>query len=398
MFLNNAFKRFFIGFLGCTNAGKSSLVNALTNQEVSLVSEVKGTTTDFVKKSMELPSVGACVFIDTAGINDKSELGSLRKKKSYEVLNKIDIAILVVDSIIGISKNDKELIDIITSKNIPLIVVYNKSDLIANRKSLKKNEIYVSSKTRENIDLLIEKIGEVTKECREEKNIIIDKLKPNDLVILVIPIDTSAPKDRLILPQQKVLRELLDYHSKVLCCQHTELKDMLSSLNVKPKLIITDSQVFKKVKKIVPNNILITSFSILFARYKGDLGELIKGVKTLSKLKDNDKILISEACTHKRQCNDIGSIKLPNWIENFSKKDLKFEFTSGTTFAKDLSKYRLIIHCGGCMLNAKEMQYRINLAKEFNIPITNYGLSIAYMNGIVKRSLEIFPEYLEFLG
>ena len=390
-------QRCHISFFGCTNAGKSSLINAITNQEVSLVSSIKGTTTDPVKKTMEILPVGAVVLFDTAGFDDDSELGQLRIEKTKEILAKTDIAILVIDSKIGLKDKDNELIKLFKEKNIPYLIVYNKSDLFK-RSELSDNEISVSSKTKENIELLKEKIANFASSNKKEKFIITDKLQKKDTVILVIPIDESAPKGRIILPQQNTLRELLDNNNKVICVQEKELSEALDNLKTPPKLIITDSQVFNKIKDTVPKDIFLTSFSILFARYKGNLINLIKGVKTINNLKDDDYILISEGCTHKRQCNDIGSVKIPNWLQKFTNKKFNFEFTSGGSFPNDLSKYKLVVHCGGCMLNEKEMQNRLMIAKENNVAIVNYGILIAYMNGILKRSLEIFPEILNTIG
>ena len=386
-------QRCHISFFGCTNAGKSSLINAIANQNVSVVSDVKGTTTDPVKKTMEILPIGAVVLFDTAGFDDTSELGKLRIEKTNEILSKTDIAILVVDSSVGLKEKDNELIELFKKKNTPYLIVYNKSDL-HKKDNLAENEIYVSSKTQENIDRLKEKIANFASSNKTEKFIITDKLSPKDTVILVIPIDEAAPKGRIILPQQNTLRELLDFRCKVICCQDSELKETLNDLKNKPKLVITDSQVFGKIKDIVPDNIYFTSFSILFARYKGSLKTLVEGAKTLENLKDGDNILISEGCTHKRQCNDIGSVKLPNWIKKYTGKNLNFEFTSGGSFPSDLAKYALIVHCGGCMLNEKEMQNRIQSATEQRQNIVNYGVLIAYMNGILSRSLEIFPEIM----
>lgn len=382
-------QRLHISFFGCTNAGKSSIVNAITAQNLSVVSPVAGTTTDAVKKTMELLPLGPVVIYDTAGFDDKSEIGEKRIEKTLEVLRKTDVAILVVDAIQGISVKDEELIKLFDEHKIPYLVIYNKSDLI---KEKDDNKFYVSAKNNENIEELKEKIAKFAKTAQVEKTIIIDKLQKEDTVILVIPIDESAPKGRIILPQQNTLRELLDNHNKIICCQVEELKNTIDNLKTPPKLVITDSQAFNKVKEIVPKEILLTSFSILFARYKGNLENLIQGAKKLSKLKNGDKILISEGCTHHRQCNDIGSVKLPNWIEKYTSKKLNFEFTSGNEFPSDLTKYSLIVHCGGCMLNPKEMQYRLEYAKKQGVEIVNYGIIIAFMNGILERSLEIFPE------
>ena len=400
-----------ISFFGCTNSGKSSLVNAVTNQSLSVVSDVKGTTTDAVQKSMEILPLGPVVIIDTAGINDSgSKLGELRVEATKRILDKTDIAVLVIDFSVGIQKDDENLIKEFEERKIPYIVVWNKCDLINNipltpNPSPTRGEggnttspqlshlgedtsLFVSAKTGEGVNELREKLGHIINKNKKEKFIIRDRLKQDDIVILVIPIDESAPKGRIILPQQNVLRECLDAHATALCCQVEELSSILNSFT--PKFVITDSQAFNKVKGIVPENIILTSFSILMANYKGSLETLLAGAQTISKLKDGDKVLISEGCTHHRQCNDIGTVKLPNWIKNFSKAEVVFEFTQGGEFPQDLSKYKLIVHCGGCMLNESEMKSRIKYAKENGIPIVNYGMAIAYMNGILERALEVF--------
>lgn len=381
-----------IAFFGCTNAGKSSLVNAITNQELSIVSSKKGTTTDPVKKTMEILPLGPVVIIDTAGLDDETELAQKRIEKTNEILNKTNIAILVVDGSIGLNSKDKELILKLEEKKLPYLIVYNKSDLIQEKKELKENEIYVSAVNNFNIDELKEKIAKFTLQNKEEKFIIKDKLNRNDIVVLVIPIDESAPKGRLILPQHMTIREVLDANAICVCSQVEELENTLNSLSKKPKVVITDSQAYSTVKNIVPDDIMLTSFSILMANFKGDLKTLIEGAKKISELKDNDKILIAEGCTHHRQCNDIGTVKFPKWLKEFTKKDLHFEFCSGDSFKKDLNQYALIIHCGACMLNEAEMKSRINFAKDSSTKIVNYGIAIAYMNGILKRTLEFLPE------
>ena len=385
-----------ISFFGCTNSGKSSLVNAVTNQSLSVVSDVKGTTTDAVQKSMEILPLGPVVIIDTAGINDSgSKLGELRVEATKRILDKTDIAVLVIDFTVGIQKDDENLIKEFEERKIPYIVVWNKCDLArsvdTSPQLTPQGEgacLFVSAKTGEGVNELREKLGHIINENKKEKFIIRNRLKQGDIVILVIPIDESAPKGRIILPQQNVLRECLDAHATALCCQVEELSSILNSFT--PKFVITDSQAFNKVKEIVPENIILTSFSILMANYKGSLETLLAGAQTISKLKDGDKVLISEGCTHHRQCNDIGTVKLPNWIKNFSKAEVVFEFTQGGEFPQDLSKYKLIVHCGGCMLNESEMKSRIKYAKENCIPIVNYGMAIAYMNGILERALEVF--------
>lgn len=379
-----------IAFFGCTNSGKSSLVNAITNQQLSVVSDVEGTTTDPVFKSMEILPLGPVVIIDTAGINDTGRLGNLRVEKTRQVLDKTDIAILVIDAVVGENDFDKGLLNIFVQRKIPYLVVYNKSDLTSHS-NLQTNVLLVSALTGSGIHALTEKIGTILSENRKEKFIIKDKLNAGDVVVMVIPIDESAPKGRVILPQQNVLREILDVNAIAICCQSNELAQILKVIT--PKFVITDSQVFNEVNAIVPQNMILTSFSILMAKYKGELDNLLFGASKLSELKDGDKILISESCTHHRQCNDIGTVKLPNWIKNFTGKNIEFEFTQGCEFPQDLSRYSLILHCGGCMSNDAEIKSRFNRAMSQNVPIVNYGMAIAYMNGILKRSMEIFQNY-----
>ncbi len=390
-------ERIHIGFFGMRNAGKSSLVNAVTGQNLSVVSDVLGTTTDPVKKAMELLPLGPVVIIDTPGLDDEGELGNLRIKKARQILGLTDIAILCVDAKTGISDLDRELIGFFEKKNIPYIVVYNKSDLVEVKKDLKDNEIYASAKTGENITLLKEKMASLLKNNEEEKKLVADIVSKGDLVVMVIPIDAAAPKGRIILPQQQTLRELLDIGATTVCCKDTELEETLKALSRKPELVITDSQVFGKVSKLVPEGVMLTSFSILFARYKGNLETLVKGMAKLDELEDGDTVLISEGCTHHRQCGDIGTQKLPKWIEEYTGKKLSFEFTQGTEFPEDLSKYALILHCGGCMLNAREMQSRLGYSEDEGISITNYGVAIAGTNGILKRSLEPFGDIAKLI-
>ncbi len=381
-------ERLHIGFFGLRNAGKSSLVNAVTGQELSVVSDIKGTTTDPVKKAMELLPLGPVVIIDTPGFDDEGTLGELRVKKTREILSLTDIAVLVVDASIGLSDTDNQLISLFKEKNTPFILAFNKSDLIKEEITLKNdNEILVSAVNNQNINELKELIGKLVKQKEQNKPIVADLLNKGDTVILVIPIDESAPKGRIILPQQLVLRELLDNNCTAVCCKETDLKNTLNALKEKPALVITDSQVFNYVSGVLDDDILLTSFSILFARYKGDLKTLVNGAKALKNLKENANLLISEGCTHHRQCNDIGTVKIPAWVEKFTGKKLNFEFTSGGEFPEDLEKYDLIIHCGGCMLNEKEMKSRLSKANIQNIPIVNYGVVIALMNGILKRAL-----------
>ena len=385
-------ERINIAFFGRRNAGKSSLVNAITGQELSVVSPIKGTTTDPVYKSMELLPIGPVNIIDTAGLDDDGELGKLRIEKTKQVLVKTDIAVLVVDSSESISQFDKNLIDTFNQKNIKFIIVYNKSDLISKFKNLNANEIYTSVKNNTNIFELKELIASIYKENPNKPKLVSDLVEDGDIVILVTPIDSSAPKGRLILPQQQVIRDLLEVGAITIVVKETELESALNKCTSKPKLVITDSQVFGKVSKIVPNDILLTSFSIIFARYKGILFDAVEGVKNIENLKDGDIILISEGCTHHRQCEDIGTVKLPKWIKEYTKKNLEFEFTSGGTFPDDLSKYAMIIHCGGCMLKEQEVLYRYKQAKNQNTPISNYGITISYINGILKRCIEVFEK------
>lgn len=383
--------RIHIGIFGRRNAGKSSVINAITAQNLAIVSNVLGTTTDPVYKSMELLPLGPVTIIDTPGIDDEGELGQMRIKKSYQVLHKTDIALVIIDSSIGITSEDKKIIERIKAHNIPYILVYNKSD-IKTLDFTDSNAIAVSTKTGKNINELKELIAKQINTEQNQKQLVSDLVKPNDFVVLVIPIDSSAPKGRLILPQQQVIRDLLEAGAVTVAVKDTELKSTLDSLRDRVKLVITDSQAFKTVSKIVPEDILLTSFSILFSRFKGNLETTVLGAKAIDLLQDSDTVLISEGCTHHRQCEDIGTVKLPNWIKKHTGKDIKFEFTSGTEFPDYLTDYKLIVHCGGCTLNEREMKYRLNCATEQNIPITNYGTLIAYINGILKRSIKVFPD------
>lgn len=382
--------RVHIGFFGCRNAGKSSLVNAITAQEMAVVSDKKGTTTDPVIKSMELLPIGAVVIIDTPGFDDEGELGELRVKRTKQILNKTDIAVLVVDGTVGMNDCDRQLVSIFTEKEIPYIIAYNKSD-ISGEKATLENEICVSAINGVGIDKLKEKIGGLIKTA-DDKKIVADLINRGDIVVLVVPIDSAAPKGRLILPQQQTIRDILDKGAISIVTGETELADTLRTLSKKPSMVICDSQIFKKVSAEVPDDILLTSFSILMAQYKGFLTSAIDGVCSIEKLKDGDTVLIAEGCTHHRQCEDIGTVKIPNWLRQYTGKEIKIETSSGMTFPDDLSKYSLIIHCGGCMLNEREMKYRVKCAKDSGVPITNYGTAIAYMNGILKRSLKVFPK------
>jgi [FeFe] hydrogenase H-cluster maturation GTPase HydF len=383
-----------IGFFGRRNVGKSSIVNAVTGQELAIVSEVKGTTTDPVYKAMELLPMGPVMIVDTPGIDDVGALGELRIKKTRQVLNKTDVAVLVVDAQLGKAKEDEELISLFEEKKIDYIVVYNKSDLLEAVKEAQMHEIYVSAKDRINIEALKERIASLAPGDDQKLRIIGDLISPSDFVVLVTPIDKAAPKGRLILPQQQTIRDILEADAVAIVVKEYELRETLANLGKKPRLVITDSQVFAKVSADTPKDILLTSFSILFARYKGLLSEAVKGAVILDELKDGDTILISEGCTHHRQCDDIGQVKLPRWIRNYTGKQLNFEFTSGGEFPEDLSAYRLVVHCGGCMLPEREVKYRLKCAQDQKVPITNYGILIAYIQGILKRSLEPFPHLL----
>ena len=390
-------ERIHIGFFGLRNAGKSSLVNAVTGQKLSLVSEVLGTTTDPVKKAMELLPLGPVVIIDTPGLDDIGELGEQRVARAKQELSKTDVAILVVDSSKGLSYFDEDLIELFKSKNLPYIIAYNKADLLDTIPNPQENEIYVSAEKNININELKNKIAALAKGAENTKTLLGDLVENGDTVILVTPIDESAPKGRLILPQQHTIRELLEIGASIVVCRETELKATLEKLNKMPKLVITDSQVFGYVSKIVPSDVMLTSFSILFARYKGDLATVVSGASHLDKLQDGDKILISEGCTHHRQCKDIGTVKIPGWISEYSGKNVEFIFTSGIEFPENTKDFALIVHCGGCMLNEKEMKSRIERSIQNNTPITNYGIAIAQMHGILKRSVEPFPEILKLL-
>lgn len=416
--------RVHIGFFGRRNAGKSSIVNKVTGQELAVVSDVKGTTTDPVSKAMELLPMGPVVIIDTPGIDDEGHLGELRVRKAKQVLNRVDVAVLVVDATVGKTSVDEELIRIFKEKEIPYLVVYNKADLLKTKDgnpfssenklnqnthagTVKENSvsqkqdheiqnteqsIYASAATGQNIYELKERIASLAVTDELKLRLVGDLLEPSDFAILVVPIDKAAPKGRLILPQQQTIRDVLEAGAAAIVIKEDELSNTLETLGKKPKLVITDSQVFAKVSKETPEDIWLTSFSILFARFKGNLKAAAAGAAAIDRLNDGDKILISEGCTHHRQCDDIGTVKLPRWIRNYTGKDLEFEYSSGREFPEDVTKYSLIVHCGGCMLNEREMRYRQKCALDQEIPITNYGIAIAYMQGILKRCVEMFPD------
>lgn len=384
-------ERLHIAFFGLRNAGKSSLVNAVTGQALSVVSDVKGTTTDPVSKAMELLPLGPVLITDTAGFDDEGALGELRIKKTNEILRKTDIAVLVVDALLGKTEKDGELISLFKEKSLPFIIAYNKCELIETPETMGENEIYVSAEKGININELKEKIATMKPQIKEQR-IIGDLIDTGDVVVLVTPIDESAPKGRIILPQQQTIRDILDSNALVFVTKETEFTQTLSALAKKPRLVITDSQVFGIISKLCPEDIPLTSFSILMARQKGFLDVAVKGVTAIDKLKDGDTVLISEGCTHHRQCGDIGSVKLPNLLKKYTGKNLKIELTSGGEFPEDLSKYSLVLHCGGCMLNQKELIYRKNHSNKASVPFTNYGIAIAYMTGILERSIKPLPE------
>ncbi len=399
-------ERVHIGFFGKRNAGKSSVMNAVTGQDLAVVSEVKGTTTDPVYKSMELLPLGPVVMMDTPGIDDEGDLGELRVKKSYQVLNKTDAAVLVIDGLAGASEEDAALLERIRKKQIPYTVVLNKQDLAS--EEIKEQTIRmlgisrgqllsVSAADGTGINELKEQIAQIAKQEESEHRIIGDMISPSDLIVLVVPIDSAAPKGRLILPQQQTIRDILESDAVSVVIKEDRVRETIESLGKKPRLVITDSQAFETVAADTPEDIMLTSFSILFARYKGNLEMAVKGVTALDRLENGDRILISEGCTHHRQCDDIGTVKIPRWIREYTGKEIQFETTSGTQFPDELGKYKLIVHCGGCMLNEREMKYRLSCAEDQGIPMTNYGILIAYMKGILKRSVELFPEISSLL-
>lgn len=408
MGLNNTpmSERVHIGFFGRRNAGKSSVMNAVTGQDLAVVSDVKGTTTDPVYKSMELLPIGPVVMIDTPGIDDEGELGKLRVKKSYQTLNKTDAAVLVIDAAAGVSGEDKKLLEKIREKKIPCVVALNKKELAEEedmeriKKELDLDDgwiIEVSAAAGDGICELKEMIAAAAHQEETENVLVRDLLHPSDIVVLVVPVDSAAPKGRLILPQQQVIRDILEADAASVVVKENGLKNVLDQLEENPRMVITDSQVFGRVAKDTPVDVPLTSFSILMARYKGNLEQAVRGVTELDRLKDGDVVLISEGCTHHRQCEDIGTVKIPRWIRKYTGKEIQIETTSGTEFPDDLSGYKLIIHCGGCMLNEREMKYRYSCAKDQGVPMTNYGIMIAYVKGILKRSVELFPNLCEML-
>ena len=398
-------ERTHIGIFGRRNAGKSSLINALTSQSLAIVSEQKGTTTDPVYKAMELLPLGPVMLIDTPGIDDEGELGALRIEKAYQVLHKCDIALLVVDATTGISEEDKLLWQKIAARKLPALLVLNKAEALSEMQQalttmealkLTKHCFLVSTKTQRNIKELKEAIAALSPH-ELPRQLLGDLVNAGDVVILVTPIDSAAPKGRLILPQQQVLRDALDHRALALVVQESELPVALTQLALPPRLVVTDSQAFAAVNRILPPTIPLTSFSILMARYKGSLEKAVQAVRVLDEIKDGDKILISEGCTHHRQCQDIGTVKMPAWVRQYTKAEPEFCFSSGTEFPDDLTEYKLIIHCGGCMLNEKEMQHRNAVAAAQGVPMTNYGIAIAYMHGILQRTVAPLPDIARLL-
>ncbi|MCI7272297.1 MAG: [FeFe] hydrogenase H-cluster maturation GTPase HydF [Anaerobutyricum hallii] len=393
-------ERIHIGFFGRRNAGKSSVVNAVTGQELAVVSDTKGTTTDPVSKAMELLPLGPVLIIDTPGFDDEGQLGELRVRKTKQILNKTDIAVLVIDAVEGLKQCDEELLSIFKEKDIPYLLVYNKEDMLKEEQkdSLvedNNNAVYVSALQKMHIQELKEKLAKQIKTENQTLQLVGDLVQPSDLIILVIPIDSAAPKGRLILPQQQVIRDILEAGGAAICVKETELSKLLTDLGNRPSMVITDSQAFAQVSQVVPEEILLTSFSILMARYKGFLDEAVQGAAAIRQLKDGDRVLISEGCTHHRQCDDIGTVKIPRWLKNYTGKNLIIETSSGREFPEDLSPFSLIIHCGGCMLNGREMKYRMKCAKDQHIPFTNYGIAIAHMQGILERSIQVFPDLVK---
>lgn len=389
--------RVHIGFFGRRNAGKSSVVNAVTGQDLAVVSDTKGTTTDPVQKAMELLPLGPVIIIDTPGFDDEGALGEKRVRKTRQVLNKTDVAVLIVDAVEGLRDCDRALLDLFRAKGLQHLIAYNKCDLLEHREPLQANEIYVSARTGEGIHALKEKIAACTVTDDPKLRIVGDLIRPSDLVVLVIPIDKAAPKGRLILPQQQTIRDILEADAISVVVKEDRLRETLAALQRPPALVITDSQAFARASADTPPEIPLTSFSILMARYKGSLETAVQGVAAIERLRDGDTVLIAEGCTHHRQCDDIGTVKIPRWLKQHTGKELIIETVSGTEFPDDLSRYALIIHCGGCMLNEREMRYRTKCAIDQNIPITNYGILIAYLQGILKRSLSVFPQLAEQL-
>ncbi len=390
-------ERVHIGFFGRRNAGKSSLVNAVTGQDMAVVSDTKGTTTDPVSKAMELLPLGPVMIIDTPGFDDEGALGAQRVKKARQVLNRADVAVLVVDAAEGMKSCDRELLALFREKDIPYLVAWNKRDLLAQLPTPRAEDVYVSALTGAGVEELKERIAHLSHVQEEKLQLVGDLLHPGDIVLLVIPIDKAAPKGRLILPQQQVIRDVLEADAAALCVKEFELRETLERLKTPPALVVTDSQVFARVSADVPPEVPLTSFSILMARYKGLLAAAVQGAAAIDGLRDGDRVLMAEGCTHHRQCDDIGSVKIPRWLRQYTGRRLEIETTSGRAFPEDLSPYRLVIHCGGCMLNEREVRYRMKTAQDQQVPITNYGVAIACMQGILRRCIAMFPHLLDLL-
>ncbi|MBR4098713.1 MAG: [Clostridium sp.] len=389
--------RLHIAFFGCRNAGKSSVVNAVTGQDLAVVSDTKGTTTDPVSKAMELLPLGPVVIIDTPGFDDVGELGELRVRKTRQILNKTDIAVLVVDGTVGLNEWDRQLQSLFAEKRIPYLTVYNKNDLPGFRMPEEEHTLAVSAVTGHQIYELKERIGKLAPAEDDSLRLVGDLIAPKDVVVLVTPIDESAPKGRMILPQQQTMRDVLDAGAMPILTRELELQAALDALSGPPAMVITDSQVFKMVAEITPEEVPLTSFSILMARYKGFLSTAVAGAAALDRLQDGDTILVAEGCTHHRQCNDIGTVKLPRWLRQHTGKQLNFEACSGTEYPEDLSRYAAVIHCCACMVTEREVQYRMRCAVDQGIPFTNYGITIAHVTGILERSVRIFPDIHKFL-
>lgn len=390
-------ERVHIGFFGKRNVGKSSLVNAVTGQELSVVSSVMGTTTDPVTKAMELLPLGPVMIIDTPGIDDEGSLGEQRVKRTRQVLNKTDIAVLVADAALGLQPIDRDLISLFQEKKLHYLIVYNKADLLKSQPDPMEHELYVSALSKTGIDALKERLSVLMPTDEGKTPLVADLLRPGELAVLVVPLDKAAPKGRLILPQQQVIRDVLEAGAAAVVTRDTELRETLKKLGVPPAMVITDSQAFHSAAADTPEDVPLTSFSILMARYKGFLETAVRGITAVGSLKDGDRILISEGCTHHRQCDDIGTVKLPNWLRKYTKAQISIETSSGAGFPEDLTPYRLVLHCGGCMLGDREVQYRMHCAQDQNVPFTNYGVAIAYMQGILYRSLSLFPELQQLM-
>jgi [FeFe] hydrogenase H-cluster maturation GTPase HydF len=390
-------ERLHIAFFGKRNAGKSSLINAFTGQELSIVSDTKGTTTDPVLKAMELLPLGPVMIIDTPGIDDEGELGSLRVQKAMQVIRKTDVMVIVADCTLPLDETEQQLISLAVAQKIPYVIAYNKSDLPHPISMEQEAAVFTSSVSGEGIDALKQQIISVASPKNEERHIVADLLSPGDFVVLVVPLDKAAPKGRLILPQQQTIRDILEAGASAIVCRDSELEETLHKLGTAPRMVITDSQVFHKVDSVVPQDVPLTSFSILMARYKGDLSKVVEGVSALSALKDGDPILIAEGCTHHRQCEDIGTVKIPRLIRKTLGIEPDFHFVSGSDFPEDLTNYRLVIHCGGCTLTEKEMRSRLRTCAENGVPVTNYGILLAHLNRILKRSIALFPDISKLL-